>query len=119
MQKYELDSLKAALVSWATTHIMNTLLSFLKAIATKIWEKTMEHVKMVNKAKLWLAVKTICSSVIVVGVYLEWLAHVARAVGAGVVLELYKRTPLRGIALTANHSAIFHVHVARYDITPL
>ena len=73
--------LKAALVSWTVTHIMNKALSNCAAITKHIWENAMNHVTLVVMSVGTLVVNTICSAVIVVGACLEWLANVARAVG--------------------------------------
>lgn len=107
VQNGEQNMLKAALVSWAVTHVMDNVLSLAKAMITKTWEKAMKQLKKVIMSAKCLVVNTICSSAIVVGVCLEWLAHVARAVGTVRTVEYYKRTLLRGNPLTANHSAIF------------
>ena len=75
------NMLQAALVSWVVTHVMDVLLASVLAAIKTTWEKTMKHVTLVIEKAATLVVNTICSSVIVVGVCLEWLAHVARAVG--------------------------------------
>ena len=57
----------------------------------------MEHVTLVIKKAETLVVNTICSSVVVAGVCLEWLVHVARAVGIGVNLRHCKRNTPAGL----------------------
>lgn len=93
MHKVELDMLLAALVSWVVTHVMDELLSILDEIRKTIWENTMKLVTLVIRLVAMLVVNTICSSVIVVGVCLEWLAHVARAVGISVFLAPQAHIP--------------------------
>lgn len=91
--------LQAALVSWAVTHAMDALLSICTAIQKLTWEDSMKRVTLVVALAEMLAVYTICSAVIVVGVCLEWLAHVARAAGILPFRLYYKCAPLRGFRL--------------------
>ena len=77
----ENDKLYAALVSWAVARVMDALLPILAVVLKTTWESTMKLVKLVVRLAEILAVNTICSAVIVVGVQLERLVHVARAVG--------------------------------------
>lgn len=73
--------LYAALVSWAVTRAMDALLLILAVVLKTTWENTMKLVILVDRSVAMLVVNTICSAVIVVGVQLERLVHVARAVG--------------------------------------
>ena len=91
--------LQAALVSWAVTHVMDALLSICAAIQKITWEDSMKHLTLVVALVEMLVVYTICAAVIVVGVCLEWLAHVARAAGILSFSLHYKCAPLRGFRL--------------------
>ena len=91
--------LQAALVSWAVTHVMDALLSLCAAIQKLTWEDPMKHVTLVDALAEMLVVYTICSAVIVVGVCLEWLAHVARAAGILPFSLHDKYAPLQGLRL--------------------
>ena len=99
MQVVEYDVLKAALVSWAVTHVMDKLLSICSIVKKQTWENAMKLVTLVVALVEMLVVNTICSAVIVVGACLEWLAHVARAVGISNFHLCCKFTPLRGLGL--------------------
>lgn len=99
MQVVGYEMLQAALVSWAVTHAMDALLSLCAAIRKLPWEDSMKHLTLVVTLAEMLAVHTICSAVIVVGVCLEWLAHVARAAGILSFSLHYKCAPLRGFRL--------------------
>ena len=70
--------LQAGLASWAVTHVMDALLSICIAIQKLSWRDSMTLV--VALAEM-LVINNICSAVIVIGVCLEWLAHVTRFVG--------------------------------------
>ena len=99
-QVVDYDVLQAALVSWAVTHVMDALLSICAAIQKLTWEDSMKHLTLVVALVEMLVVYTICAAVIVVGVCLEWLAHVARAADASTIFDLgYKFTPSRGLCL--------------------
>jgi len=99
MQVVEYDMLKAALVSWAVTHVMDKLSSICSIVKKQTWENAMKLVTLVVTLVEMLAVYTICSAVIVVGVCLEWLAHVSRATGISSFLLCCKFTPTRGLCL--------------------
>lgn len=73
--------LNVSLVSWAVTHAIDAMLPILAVVLKTTWEKVMKlAIRVVGSVEM-LVVNTICSAVIVVGVHLERLAHVARAVG--------------------------------------
>ena len=97
--------LQAALVSWAVTHAMDALLSICTAIQKLTWEDSMKRVTLVVALAEMLAVYTICSAVIVVGVCLEWLAHVARAAGICPSACITSVHPYEAFAFMASHSA--------------
>ena len=99
MRVVEYDVLKAALVSWAVTHVMDKLISICSVVKKQTWENAMKLVTLVVALVEMLAVYAICSAVIVVGACLEWLAHVARAAGMSSFYLRYKFTPTRGLCL--------------------
>lgn len=99
MQVVEYDMLKAALVSWVVTHVMDKLRSICSIVKKQTWENAMKLVTLVVALAEMLAVYTICSAVIVVGACLEWLAHVARAAGISSFHLCCKFTPARGLCL--------------------
>ena len=92
------DMLYAALVSWAVTRVMDAVLSILAVVLKTTWENTMKLVTLVARSVEMLVVNTICSAVIVVGMQLERLAHVARAAGLSFFHERNKYAPLRGVS---------------------
>jgi isopropylmalate/homocitrate/citramalate synthase len=94
----ENNMLYAALVSWTVTRVMDALLPTLAVVLKITWEKAMKLVKRVVRTAEMLVVNTICSAVIVVGVQLERLVRVARAVGLCSPMIGYKYAPLRGIS---------------------
>ena len=99
MQVVGYEVLQAALTSWAVTHAMDALLSLCAAIPKLTWEDSMKHVTLVVALAEMLAVYTICPAVIVVGVCLEWLSHVARAAGILPFSLHDKYAPLQGLRL--------------------
>ena len=115
----EQNMLQAALVSWGVTRVMDALLVFTAAETKTAWEKTMEHVTLVIKKAETLVVNTICSSVIVAGVCLEWLVHVARAVGIGVDRKHYKRNTPAGLIPYGQPLRHFHLMALSSVAPPL
>ena len=109
MLTVEQNMLQAALVSWVVTHVMDVLLASWLAVIKTTWGKTMEHVTLVIKLAESPVVNTICSSVIVVGVCLEWLSHVARAVGIGINLRHCKRNTPAGLIPYGQPLRHFHL----------
>ena len=96
--------LYAALVSWAVTRVTDALLPTLAVVLKITWEKVMKLVKQIVRLAEMLVVNTICSAVIVVGVQLERLVHVARAVGSDTSMPLYG-----ALALTTSCSSILKI----------
>lgn len=96
MQVVGNEMLQAGLASWVVTHVMDALLSMSAAIQKLIWEDSMKIVVVLAEM---LVIINICSAVIVIGVCLEWLAHVARFVGIMPYRLQYKYAPLRGFRL--------------------
>lgn len=96
--------LYAALVSWTVTRVMDALLPTLAVVLKITLEKVMKLVKQVVRTAEMQVVNTICSAVIVVGVQLERLVHVARAVGLSFFHDRIQvctstgRQPLRPVA---------------------
>ena len=90
--------LYAALVSWTVTRVMDALLPTLAVVLKITLEIVMKLVKRIVRSAEMLVVNTICSAVIVVGVQLERLVRVARAVGLCSPKIGYKYAPLRGIS---------------------
>ena len=115
----EQNMLQAALVSWGVTRVMDALLVLATAETKTAWEKTMEHVTLVIKKAETLVVNTICSSVVVAGVCLEWLVHVARAVGIGVNRKHYKRNTPAGLIPYGQPLRHFHLMALSSAAPPL